>query len=154
MKRTMMMAMMAVGLLCGCANTGLFGRLQAADEALAAKYGVPVPAVSQLRTFLGIPDARTLPAADRVLPQPWTWYYDVLDKDGHVVDTSQFSWGTIPRVRQSGTNGAMNVFGPVAPIPTSQGVATLEGLLQILSDNPALLTPASATTNATPSLLP
>ena len=139
-----LLASFAVLFLTGCAtNTHLFGTLQSADETLAAKYGVPASAVGQLRTFLGIPDARTLPAADRVLPQPYVWFYDVLDAEGHIVDVSGYHYGTVPRVRQGGTNGIGSVFGPLAPAqPASTGTATLEGLLQLIQANPALLAPA------------
>ena len=120
---------------------GALGALQSADDALAARYGVPKAIVSQMRTILGIPDARTLPDASRVLPAGWAWRYDLLDASNRVVDVSLYHWDTVPRVHPTSTNTLLDVFG-VAPGQPAASALTLEGLLQIIQANPGLLDPA------------
>jgi len=120
---------------------GAMGALQSADDALAARYGIPKAIVSQMRTILGIPDARTLPDASRVLPAGWAWRYDLLDASNRVVDTTLYHWDTVPRVHPTSSNTLLDVFG-VAPGQPAASALTLEGILQIIEANPGLLDPA------------
>lgn len=101
--------------LTGCASTGggLFGRLQAADEVLAARYGLPAEAVREARAALGIPDARTLPGPERVLPEGLALQYDMLDGSNQVVDVSLYHRAAIPRIVQAG-NAAPTIFDSAA----------------------------------------
>lgn len=133
------MIVLAVALT-GCSLTtgGTMAAIQNADEALAAKYGVPASVVQGARKVLGIPDARTLPGPDRVLPEGWTWRYDLLGPDGKVVNQADYHWDTTPRLVKAGEGVAASVF---TSTPTSD-TATLEGLLKLIQSNPALLAPA------------
>ena len=126
----------------GCASSpgGAFGTLQSTDDALAARYGVPVAAVAKVRSVLGIPDSRTLPDASRILPAGYVWYYDLYDFEGKVVDPASFHWGTFPKVKPA-SPVSTNVFSVVTQ-PAVSGTATLENLLQLLQANPSLLQPA------------
>ena len=138
MKKVALIAVLAaVVMVSGCAQLaqkgGVMGAIQTADEALAAKYGVPKSAVVSVRKALGIPDARTLPASNEVLPKGFIWKYDLLDSAGHVVDPASFHWGTFPVVVPA-SNVAPTVFSPAVP-----QVDTLDGILKLLKDNPELL---------------
>ena len=138
MKKVALIAVLAaVVLAAGCAQMGakggVMGAIQTADEALAARYGVPKSAVASVRKALGIPDARTLPNSNEVLPKGYVWHYDLLDATGRVVDPNSFHWGTFPVVTAVAAMPT-NVFSaPVAPIDS------LEGILKLLQDNPELL---------------
>lgn len=131
-----------VGLMMtGCANMGIMAKVQEADDALAARYGIPVAVVAKVRTTLGIPDARTIPAPDRVLPQPYVWYYDVLDKNEAIVDTTGFHYGVVPRIKQNDPKAApVSVVVPAASV--ADPASMLEDMLKLISANPALLAPA------------
>lgn len=132
-----LVAVAAMG-LSGC-TTGAFAKLQSADEALAAKYGIPVSVVQGARKALGIPDARTIPDSSRVLPAGWMVYYDVLDATGGVVNVTGYHYSDVPKVRQV-TTEATSVFTP-APSAESQTMS-LEALLNVIKANPDLLKPA------------
>jgi len=141
--------LVAAGLLCGgCSLTtgaltgagGVLGAVQTADEALAAKYGVPKSVVQTVRTTLGIPDARTQPKADQVLPVGWPWAYDVLDAEGKVVDVSGYHYGDTPRLRKAGSLPVSTFMQPVG----TADAAALESVLTVI----AATAPATAATNA------
>lgn len=141
MKNAIMVGFLAAVLaLTGCTLTtgGVMGKVQSADDALAAKYGVPASVVSGARKVLGIPDVRTLPAADRVLPEGWTWRYDLIGPDGKVVNQADYHWDTTPRLVKAGEGVESSVFSTA-----TDNTATLEGLLKLLQSNPALLAPVS-----------
>ena len=138
MKTAMVLA--AAVAMTGCATGGLFSKLQSTDDALAARYGIPVSVVGQVRSTLGIPDARTLPDSSRVLPVGWSYVFDLRDDKGVVVDQSRFHWDTTPRLVPSGAN-AVSVL-PTAPGSAPSGTATLENLIQLIQSNPTLLQPA------------
>lgn len=115
---------------------GVLGAIQTADEALAVKYGVSVSVVKFTRKMLGIPDARTLPNADQVLPASWTWAYDMLDGEGKVVDISGYHYGDTPRLRKAGSLPA-SVF--TAPATASDAI-TLESVLSVIGAASAVTT--------------
>lgn len=87
--------------LVGC--TSFFGKVQTANEVLAAKYGVPKETVQTIRQALGVPDARTLPGPERVLPEGLMLTYDMLDASNNVVDVSGFHRSEFPRIVPAGT---------------------------------------------------
>lgn len=130
-------SMFAALLLVGCATspqTGLLAQVQMVDDALAAKYHVPASAVEKVRQTLGIPVAKDLPTADRILPVPWQVYYDVLDREDKVVDTTGFHYGTTPRIRRTDANTlSSSVFNPTATQP-SPSAATLESIMAIIGN--------------------
>jgi len=139
---TIMAVLVAALALCGCGVTtgagkiggvingqgGILGAVQTADEALAVRYGIPASVVKTVRATLGIPDARTLPKADQVLPAGWTWAYDLLDGEGKVVDPSLLHWGDTPRLRKADSLPA-SVFSAARPAGDS---ATLETVLSVI----------------------
>lgn len=114
----------------GCATpiqNGLFARIQKTDDALAQKYGIPLSVVQKARQVVGIPDARTLPTGDRVLPEGWAWKYDLLDAEGNVVDPQAYHWDTVPKVVPKGTS-----LPSVFDVPTTTDI-DIESVLQLLS---------------------
>ncbi len=122
-------------LLSACATTpqtGLLAQVQMVDDALAAKYNVPAPVVAKVRQTLGIPVAKDLPSADRILPVPWQVYYDVLDRNDQVVDVTGFHYGTTPRIRRTDASTLpTSVFNP-APVAPVANTATLENIIAML----------------------
>ena len=99
----MIAGMLGIGTGCTSLRGGFFGAVQTADEILAAKYGIPVGTVRQVRTLLGIPDARTLPGPERVLPEGLELVYDILDGNNVVVDVSLYHRAPEPRIVAAGT---------------------------------------------------
>lgn len=122
-------------LLVGCATapqSGLLAQVQSLDDSLAAKYNVPPSVVSKVRQTLGIPVAKDLPTADRILPVPWQVYYDVLDREDKVVDTTGYHYGTTPRIRRTDANILpASVFNP-SPTTSPANAATLESITALL----------------------
>lgn len=121
-----------IGLLgAGCANFSAFQKLQETDDALAAKYGVPVSVVGKLRSTLGIPVAKDLPGPDRIVPIGYEVYYDVLNGLGDVVDTTGYHYDTFPQVRVKKVNALPpGIFGP-SPVAGPSEV-NADGLIEIL----------------------
>ena len=135
-------------LLAGCASVqpqgGTIGLVQQANDVLAEKYGVSPDIMARVRKALGIVDARSLPRADRILPDGCTWTQDVLDASNRVVDVTLFHW-SVPRVVVgTGYGSAVVTAGDVLPGAVStNGADALEGLLQMLLAHPELLKPAN-----------
>jgi len=143
MKTRLILALLTAAMLSGCSLTtgGFVSKIQDADEALAERYGVPASGVKALRKIIGMPDARTQAKADQILPNGWTWAYDVLNGDGQVVDVSAYHYGDTPRLRKAGS-GVSSVFSGTSG--TNATATDLEGLLKFIQANPALLEKAKA----------
>jgi hypothetical protein len=127
---------------------GTIGAIQSFDDALAAKYGIPVETVAKVRSALGIIDVRTLPGSDRVLPEGYAWTRDVLDDSNRVVNTAGYHWSA-PRVIQAGNASTLPIGASdlvsgtnAAPATVDELESILRVLAPILAGNSALLEPA------------